>query len=105
MKAHVQCDQKSKPNIEFVENKEPVPTRLHQPDQLQFIFLVERSDTMQGPYMKALKDALQLFLERIPFKCKFTILSFGCTSRFHTIDGHKVVDMNEENLVKAIRMV
>ena len=38
---------KTKTYIETVENKVPVPAR-HTPDELQFIFLVERSDTMKG---------------------------------------------------------
>ena len=55
--------------------------------------------------MKTQKDALQLFLERIPLNCKFTIMSYGNTTRFHTISGNTVIDMNEENLVKAIYLV
>ena len=60
---------------------------------------------MKGPNLQALKNALQLFLRNLPEKCKFSILSFGNNASFNKIHGKTVIDMNEENLIEAIRMV
>lgn len=43
----------------------------------EILFLADRSGSMAGPKMKALKDALLLFLKSLPEKCKFNLYSFG----------------------------
>lgn len=43
----------------------------------EIIFLADRSGSMDGPKIEALKDALLVFLRSLPEKCKFNLYSFG----------------------------
>lgn len=43
----------------------------------EVIFLADRSDSMDGSKIEALKDALLVFLKSLPAKCKFNLYSFG----------------------------
>lgn len=43
----------------------------------EFVFLLDRSASMRGSKMKMAKDSVQLFLNSLPTRCKFNIISFG----------------------------
>lgn len=43
----------------------------------EIIFLADRSGSMGGPKIEALKDALLVLLKSLPAKCKFNLYSFG----------------------------
>lgn len=43
----------------------------------EILFLADRSGSMRGPKIEALKDALLVFLKSLPAKCKFNLYSFG----------------------------
>lgn len=45
----------------------------------EILFLADRSGSMRGPKIEALKDALLVFLKSLPAKCKFNLYSFGST--------------------------
>ena len=47
----------------------------------EFIFLLDRSGSMQGPAISAARSALQLFLRSLPLGCHFDIIGFGSTWR------------------------
>ena len=96
---------KKKAKTDIVENEEPVSTVLLYGNHLHFIFLVDRGDTMKGPQMQAVKDALGLFLRSLPLNSKFTVLSFGNNAHLIEIKGKSVLDMNEENLMEMLKKV
>ncbi len=45
----------------------------------EFIFLIDRSGSMSGGFMRSAKETLKLFLKSIPPSCHFNIIGFGST--------------------------
>ena len=66
----------------------------------EFIFLVDRSGSMSGEFMRSARETLILFLKSIPLGCSFNIIGFGShyTSLFPSS-----VPYNQENLDRAIQ--
>jgi hypothetical protein len=68
---------------EFVVSEEaPEETELTKGEEFCFIFLVDRSGSMDGRRMEITKEALKLFIQSLPVGCTFAILSFGSQSKF-----------------------
>ena len=65
----------------------------------EFVFVVDRSESMSDTYMKSAKDTLILFLKSIPPGCYFNIIGFG--SRYEHLFP-KSVPYNQTNLDKAM---
>ena len=65
----------------------------------EFVFVVDRSESMSGTHMKSAKDTLILFLKSIPPGCYFNIIGFG--SRYEHLFP-KSVPYNQTNLDKAM---
>jgi uncharacterized protein with von Willebrand factor type A (vWA) domain len=67
--------------IEIVENERPEEEELVYNEkidkQLYFVFLVDRSGSMNGTKMEMTVSALVLFLQSLPPSCMFDIVSFG----------------------------
>lgn len=59
------------------EAEEPVATPHGKPGDFLFVFVVDRSGSMHGMRIEVTKQALKLFIQSLPFGCKFDILSFG----------------------------
>ena len=64
-----------------------------------FIFVVDRSGSMSGKYIKQAAETLMLFLKSLPEACSFNIVGFG--SRFEKLFPESV-PYNQSNLDKAI---
>ena len=66
----------------------------------EFIFVVDRSGSMGGPYIKSASETLVLFLKSIPEGCYFNIVSFG--SRYESFFPSSQ-PYNQETMEKATR--
>ena len=65
----------------------------------EFIFLVDRSGSMAGEFIKSARETLILFLKSIPPGCSFNIIGFG--SNYESLFPSSV-PYNQENLDRAI---
>lgn len=65
----------------------------------EFIFLIDRSGSMSGGYMRSAKETLKLFLKSIPSDCHFNIIGFG--SRYEVVFPESVV-YTQESLDYAV---
>ena len=65
----------------------------------EFVFVVDRSGSMSGSYMKSAKDTMMLFLKSIPPGCYFNIIGFG--SRYECLFSKSVL-YNQDNLEKGM---
>ena len=65
----------------------------------EFIFVVDRSGSMSGSYIREAAETLMLFLKSLPEGCSFNIVGFG--SRFEKLFPDSV-PYNQANLDKAI---
>ena len=77
-----------------------------------FIFLLDRSASMNGVRIRTAKQALKLFLKSLPVGSKFAIISFGAAFRpnrplFNTlkIGGQELIESTDENTSLAITQV
>ena len=66
----------------------------------EFIFVVDRSGSMRGSYIKSASETLVLFLKSIPEGCYFNIVSFG--SRFESFFPSSQ-PYNQDTMEKATR--
>ena len=66
----------------------------------EFIFLVDRSGSMGGEFIKSARETLILFLKSIPPGCSFNIIGFG--SNYESLFPSSV-PYNQENLDRAIQ--
>lgn len=61
----------------MVEDEEPESTVLVNGEDFFYVFIVDRSGSMGGRRIEVTKEALKLFMQSLPPKCKFQIMSFG----------------------------
>ena len=66
----------------------------------EFVFIVDRSGSMNGSFIRSASQTLVLFLKSIPPGCSFNIIGFG--SSYKTLFPSSV-PYNQENLDVAIR--
>ena len=67
----------------------------------EFVFLVDRSGSMRGDFIKSARETLILFLKSLPEGCSFNIIGFG--SRFEQLFPQSV-PYSEETLDKATQL-
>ncbi|XP_074497543.1 von Willebrand factor A domain-containing protein 5A-like isoform X2 [Sebastes fasciatus] len=68
----------------------------------EFVFLLDRSGSMQGPRIKSARDTLLLLLKSLPMGCYFNIYSFG--SSFQHIFP-KSVEYGQKTMEEALLKV
>jgi uncharacterized protein with von Willebrand factor type A (vWA) domain len=68
----------------------------------EFIFVIDRSGSMDGLRMNRAKDALKLFLKSLPINSYFNVISFGSAS--NKMFPNSVI-FNSQNLQTAIKKV
>lgn len=68
--------------------------------KFSFVFICDRSGSMEGIRIEIVIEALQLFMASLPQNCTFKILSFGTSTE--SIFGNLVVDYNEKNKSHAV---
>ncbi|XP_029301684.1 von Willebrand factor A domain-containing protein 5A-like [Cottoperca gobio] len=68
----------------------------------EFVFLLDRSGSMDGPRIKSARDTLLLLLKSLPMGCYFNIYSFG-SSHEHIFP--KSVEYNQETMEEALKKV
>ena len=66
----------------------------------EFVFVVDRSGSMEGTYIKDAAQTLLLFLKSIPEGCYFNVIGFG-SSYQHLFP--ESVPYNQKNLDKAVK--
>ena len=66
----------------------------------EFIFLIDRSGSMSGSYIKSARETLILFLKSLPENSRFNIIGFG--SRFEKLFPEKSVSYMQETLDTAM---
>ena len=66
----------------------------------EFVFVVDRSGSMNGSFIRSASETLVLFLKSIPPGCSFNIIGFG--SRYTALFSSSV-PYNQENLDVAIK--
>ncbi|XP_061170037.1 von Willebrand factor A domain-containing protein 5A-like [Saccostrea echinata] len=67
----------------------------------EFVFVIDRSGSMNGSRIEKAKETLLLLLKSLPVNCIFNVISFG--SRFSTLFP-KSVEYNEKNLEEALNL-
>ncbi|XP_053392408.1 von Willebrand factor A domain-containing protein 5A-like isoform X2 [Mercenaria mercenaria] len=68
----------------------------------EYIFVIDRSGSMEGNEIENAKEALLLFLKSLPPGCYFNIVSFGSTHSSLFSNGSE--EYTEESLGKAIKL-
>ena len=66
----------------------------------EFVFVVDRSGSMWGSYIRSARETLVLFLKSLPEGSYFNIIGFG--SSYKTL-FHETVPYDEQHLEKAIK--
>ncbi|KAL3888727.1 hypothetical protein ACJMK2_001090 [Sinanodonta woodiana] len=78
------------------------PAQLPTSNPGEFIFIIDRSGSMQGKKMQSAKETLLLFLKSLPVKSFFNVIGFG--SDFESLFQEGSHIYNEENLKKAEKL-
>mmetsp|Transcript_45379 Transcript_45379/g.33169 ORF Transcript_45379/g.33169 Transcript_45379/m.33169 type:complete len:120 (+) Transcript_45379:377-736(+) len=83
---------------QLLEGATPSQAQISDGKQPFFIFIVDRSGSMEGERIRMAVKALLLFLQSLPFGCNFEIVSFG--SKFDSLSPSGF-EYTEQNLQHA----
>ncbi|KAL3888729.1 hypothetical protein ACJMK2_001092 [Sinanodonta woodiana] len=78
------------------------PAQIPRTNPGEFIFIIDRSESMEGEKMKSAKETLLLFLKSLPVNCYFNVIGFGSSFASLFPEGSRIY--NEENLKKAEKL-
>lgn len=88
-------DSYSGPEITYGD--QPQPTNYVDSEKGRFIFLLDRSGSMQGAKIELAKEAITLFLRSLPPESEYQVVSFG--SSIHYLHGEKrMLEYTKESL-------
>ena len=79
--------------FEIVSDEEPQKLPVNGSD-FHFVFILDRSGSMQGDNIVVARKALQLFIQSLPIGCKFSIISFGGRWELHKNFGGELSNEN-----------
>ena len=65
------------------------------PADCAYIFMLDRSGSMEGHGITTAKEALELFVRSLPEGCEFSIISFGTEHEWLELDGERVLKYNQ----------
>jgi hypothetical protein len=69
------------------EDEEPESTTLMNPADFLYVFLIDRSGSMEGQRISDAKKALVLFLQSLSPLSKFQVISFGDSYNLISLSG------------------
>ena len=70
----------------FVDSEPEYSVTMNASDFL-YVFIVDRSSSMEGKRISLAIDAMKLFIKSLPPQCKFQIISFGSSYDLMSIRG------------------
>lgn len=76
-------------------NEQPDEVPVSDGADFHFIFLVDRSGSMEGLSIEITKEALSIFLRSLPPDCNFSILSFGDHCKFSEHNGKTTIPYSD----------
>ena len=96
------------PPLETVYDERPEPQDLSEDLKEEgslFVFIVDRSGSMDGSKMEVTKEAVVLFLKSLPPSARFDIISFGSTFSHMCKDssGFEYNDVNVQNAITHVK--
>ena len=71
-------------------------------DNCEYYFLIDRSESMSGMTIQLAVQALKLFIQSLPYGCKFNIVSFGSSYQFMYPES---VEYNDKSLEESLRII
>ena len=77
----------------------PLPPSQAPELQAELVFLLDRSGSMSGASMRAMKEAMQLILRSLPLRCRFQLIGFGST--FAALFPFGPADYDQQSLQSA----
>ena len=104
MVSFVPTFQHIEPNSEGVFDGEvPKPTTQINGEDFFYVFLVDHISSMGERRMEVTKDALKLFMQSLPPKCKFQIISYGTS--YSMMEGEEAYFYDQSSMEKALSYI
>lgn len=69
--------------------------------QAEYVFLLDRSGSMEGESITALQQSVNLLIKSLPAQCRFQIIGFG--SSYQSLFSKGCADYNDESVKKALQ--
>ena len=92
--------------MEVLHDQEPQMIELMPGSDFHFIFIVDRSGSMQlHGRMQQARDALKIFIQSLPTNCEFSIISFGSYVYQHYYNQYANIPYSETTKDYALKMI
>ena len=81
-----------KDKFHIYDNEDIESTQLSAPEDFHFVFLLDRSDSMENyDRIEKAKKALELFIRSLPIGCTFSIVSYGSHYELLFVDKISII--------------